>query len=88
MPHRDRRAALLIAWFALALVALWSPVATAQPTAPPAAVTPTSTATVPVTPTAEPSPTRTPGDLASIGWVDALNYKPARMPPDLLELLK
>ena len=23
-----------------------------------------------------------------IGWVDALNYKPARMPPDLLELLK
>jgi acyl-CoA thioester hydrolase len=23
-----------------------------------------------------------------IGWVDALNYKPARMPPDLLEILK
>ena len=72
MPHRDRRAALLIAWFALALVALWSPVATAQPTAPPAAVTPTSTATVPVTPTATVTPTRTAADLASVGWVDAL----------------
>ncbi len=23
-----------------------------------------------------------------IGWVDALNYKPARMPPELLEILK
>ena len=67
MPHRDRRAALLIAWFALALVALWSPVATAQPTAPPAAVTPTSTATVPVTPTATVTPTRTAADLLGVG---------------------